>query len=210
MGLRTNFYVDGFNLYYGLLKGEPGRKWLDLMLLAQTVRKRDHINRVRYFTALVTPWPQDPHEPQRQLTYLRALKTLPNVDLHLGQYQLNSVRRMLVKPQPGQPLFLEVYDSKEKGSDVNLATMLLCDATDREFEQAIVVSNDSDLALPIEKVRTKFGLKIGVLSPRPKVTARLRLAASFCGALRGGAIEASQFPNVMQDAHGTITKPEHW
>ena len=193
MGLHTNFYVDGFNLYYGLLKGEPGRKWLDLMRLARTVRKQDHVNRVRYFTALVTPWPQDPQEPQRQLTYLRALKTLSNVEVHLGQYQLNSVRRMLVKPLPGQPPFLEVYDSKEKGSDVNLATMLLCDATDREFEQAIVISNDSDLALPIEKVRTKFGLKIGVLSPRPKVTARLRLAASFAAHCVGERLKRRSF-----------------
>jgi hypothetical protein len=27
--LRTNVYVDGFNLYYGCLKGTP-YKWLDL------------------------------------------------------------------------------------------------------------------------------------------------------------------------------------
>jgi len=49
-----------------------------------------------------------------------------------------------------------------------------------------------------------------VLSPRPSVTARLQKAATFCGALRHGVVEASQFPATLSDVHGTITKPPHW
>jgi len=29
-GLRVTMYVDGFNLYYGLLKPNPALRWLDL------------------------------------------------------------------------------------------------------------------------------------------------------------------------------------
>ena len=217
MGLRTNFYVDGFNLYFGLLKSKPNRKWLDLAKLARTVRKKDHINRIRYFTAPVNGT-VDADEPIRQHTYLRALRTLhPLVSVHLGQFQENDASREVIDPLVCKrcgsrdfPRRVKIREFKEKGSDVSLATMLLCDAFDGDFQQAIVVTNDSDLALPIEMVRVRFQLKIGVLSPRPSVTARLQKAATFCGALRQGAIEACQFSAMLTDRDGTITKPAHW
>lgn len=216
MGLLTNVYVDGFNLYFGLLRGEPNRKWLDLDKLARTIRKRDRIKRIRYFSAPVNG-ATDADEPIRQHTYFRALRTLPTISIHLGQFQENHALRPLADPivcrQCGStdfPRHARIREHKEKGTDVSLATMLLCDAFSNDFEQAIVVSNDSDLALPIEMVRVRFQLKIGVLSPRPSVTARLQKAATFCGALRAGAIEACQFPEMIADAHGTITKPAHW
>ncbi|HEX4460702.1 MAG TPA: hypothetical protein VIA18_22135 [Polyangia bacterium] len=59
-------------------------------------------------------------------------------------------------------------------------------------------------------VRVRFPLKVGVLSPRPRVTARLQKAATFCGPLRHGVVEAAQFPTMLTDANGTITKPAHW
>lgn len=208
MGLRTNFYIDGFNLYYGLLKGKPKRKWLNLAQLAQTVRKKDHINRIRYFSAPVNG-SKDKNEPNRQHVYFRALHTLENVSVHLGQFQENEALRELVTPIAGHRTAL-IREHKEKGTDVSLATMMLCDAFDGDFQQAIVISNDSDLALPIEIVRVRFQLKVGILSPRPSVTARLQKAATFSGALRHGAIEACQFPEMLTDADGTISKPDHW
>ncbi len=41
MGLRTNVYVDGFNLYYGALRKTPYR-WLDLRELCQPVLGPGH------------------------------------------------------------------------------------------------------------------------------------------------------------------------
>lgn len=32
--MRTNVYIDGFNLYYRLLKDNPSLKWLDLRALS--------------------------------------------------------------------------------------------------------------------------------------------------------------------------------
>lgn len=42
---------------------------------------------------------------------------------------------------------VEVIKTEEKGSDVNLATYLVSDAYEKDFEAAVVVTDDSDLIL---------------------------------------------------------------
>ncbi len=51
--MRMNVYVDAFNLYYGAVKDTPYR-WLDLDALCRRLFPRDEINRIRYFTAIVS------------------------------------------------------------------------------------------------------------------------------------------------------------
>ncbi len=64
--MKTNVYVDGFNLYYGCLKNTPYR-WLDLDALARTILDAHHvIHRIRYFTALVSARPSNPGQDVRQ------------------------------------------------------------------------------------------------------------------------------------------------
>jgi hypothetical protein len=70
--LRTNVYVDGFNLYYGCLKGTP-YKWLDLDALCRRLLPKHELGRIRYFTAIIAARPHDPSGPARQRAYLRAL-----------------------------------------------------------------------------------------------------------------------------------------
>lgn len=62
---------------------------------------------------------------------------------------------------------MEILETREKGTDVNLATYLLVDGFHGEYEQAVVVSSDSDLALAIRKVRDVIGLPVGVVNPAP-------------------------------------------
>lgn len=90
--MATNVYVDAFNLYYGCLKGTPYR-WLDLGALCRRLLPKDRINRIRYFTATVSARPDNPHAPQRQQIYLRALETVPGLSIHYGHY-LSHVTRM--------------------------------------------------------------------------------------------------------------------
>jgi hypothetical protein len=59
---RTNVYVDGFNLFYGALKGSP-YKWLNLEALCQRLLPKDSIRQIRYFTAKVSARPGDPRRP---------------------------------------------------------------------------------------------------------------------------------------------------
>ncbi len=63
--MRTRVYVDGFNLYYGALKGTPF-KWLDPVLLTSLLLPPKYeIERLRYFTARVSG-KFDPQAPARQ------------------------------------------------------------------------------------------------------------------------------------------------
>jgi hypothetical protein len=98
--MRTNVYIDGFNLYYGCLKGTT-HKWLDLAAFCQASfpPPRNQINRIRYFTAHVNARPNDPQQPLRQQTFLRALRTIPHLSVHLGSY-LEKPTRMPLHPPP--------------------------------------------------------------------------------------------------------------
>ncbi len=49
--VKTNVYVDGFNLYYRALKDTPFR-WLDLRKLSEVLFPQDTINQVCYFTRI--------------------------------------------------------------------------------------------------------------------------------------------------------------
>ena len=140
--MKTNVYVDGFNLYYRAVKNTPF-KWLDLSKLCQLLVPSHQLNRIRYFTALVQPRPGDPQQPRRQLTYIRALETIPNLSVHRGQFKQRQNRLPLLNPIAGLPSYVEVKYYDEKGSDVNLATYLLVDGFERDYEQAVVISNDS-------------------------------------------------------------------
>ena len=50
--MLTNVYVDGFNLYYGAVRGTP-YKWLDIRRLCEVLLPRNDIREVHYFTAIV-------------------------------------------------------------------------------------------------------------------------------------------------------------
>lgn len=204
-------YVDGFNLYYGAVKGTP-YKWLDLAALSRFAFPRYFIDRIHYFTARVgrLRGDTDPSKPQRQQVYLRALGTIPNLDIHYGRFLLTKTRMALVDPPPGGPRTAEVFKTEEKGSDVNLASYLLLDAFDGRFDVAIVVSNDSDLSEPIRIVRERFDRPVIVLSPYRTVSYELRGVATYFRTIRRGWLEASQFPDVLRDEHGVISKPEEW
>ena len=205
---RTNVYVDGFNFYYGSVRGTP-YKWLDFSKLLSLLLPPDKnsINRIRYFTALVHPRPNDPQEPQRQQTFLRALRTIPNLSIHYGTFISNPRRMPLTKPPPNT---VEVLYTEEKGSDVNLATYLIFDGIEKDYEIAVVVSNDSDLVLPISMVREKLKLPVGIINPHKNQSRALAGVASFYKKVREGALRASQFPDRLTDSDGVITKPSGW
>ena len=205
--LRANVYVDGFNLFYGCLRGTPYR-WLDLHALCTRLVPKHPIHRIRYFTALVQDRPGDPTKAQRQQTYLRALQAAtPMLTVHLGLFLSSTVMMRVVNPPPAYTL---VHKTEEKGSDVNLATYLLVDAFDADYEVAVVISNDTDLVTPITLVRRKFGRQVVVLNPHPRTSWPMRNAADEYRSIRKGALRISQLPDVLTDHIGTITKPREW
>ncbi len=112
----ANLYVDGFNLYFGALKGKgPGHKWLDLGALSARLLPKDNLRRIRNFTARVDARPGDPQQPQRQQTYFRALHTIPNLSIHEGHCSTHAKWRPLAHPLPPPAAqYAEVLLTKEK------------------------------------------------------------------------------------------------
>ena len=207
----TNFYVDGFNLYYRALKDTEFR-WLDLRRLAEALFPDDEIQLICYCTALLNQRPDNPDQPARQLTYLRALQTLPGLEIHYGTFRPRTKVRRLAEPVPGLPEYVRIIDSEEKGTDVNLAARLLVDGFNGAYEQAVVVSNDSDLASPMRYVRDELGHKVSVVNPDNRNYTHRDLvdAATYVRRLRRSHLRRSQFPPVVSDAQGRITKPAGW
>lgn len=202
---RTYVYIDGFNFYYGCIRKSPYR-WLDLFRFAQAMLPKNNVVRVKYFTAIVKPSPNDPMKQVRQQTFLRALATIPQIDVLLGSFQAHAVRRPLADGSGS----VEVIDMKEKGSDVNLATELLVDGFTNAYDVAVVVSNDSDLVAPIQAVRTQLKKAVGIINPHQRQSVELRSCASFIKEVRTWALKQSLLPDKLADANGDIHKPAGW
>lgn len=216
---RVNVYVDGFNLYYGSLKGTP-YKWLDLIALAERLFPKETVNRVRYFSARVTG-AVDQGAPARQESYLRALRTNPRITVHLGTF-LATQRSAPLAPAPpagAEPglfyllphgrRFAWVTRTEEKGSDVNLATYLLTDGFDNDYDVAVVISNDSDLVEPIKIAKQRFG-PVGVVCPHKRQSVELKEAASWSVMLYRSYLRQCQLPVQLADAQGSFSKPLDW
>lgn len=134
--MRTIVYVDGFNLYYGACRA-PGRKWLDLAALCERLLPNDEI---AYCTANIKKDHSDPGKQNRQRIYHRALETIPHLEIYRGRYLPKKVSGPLVDPAPGERTRRTVQTFEEKGTDVNIASLLLTDGYDGRYESAVVMS----------------------------------------------------------------------
>jgi hypothetical protein len=188
--MRTIVYVDGFNLYYRLLQKRPDLKWLNVkQLTTRLLSRANQIVRVRYYSARVSGR-FDPHAPGRQQIYFDALASVPEISLHMGTFLATkkfaglahppSFRPQLAVqlPQPW-PAVVRVHKTEEKGSDVNLASHLLLDAFQNNYDVAAVLSNDTDLVEPIRIATQELDKPVGLLSPVSNPNPQLQAVSSF-------------------------------
>ena len=203
---KVNVYVDGFNPYYGALKTTP-YKWLDLSRLCQALLPSDTIQSIKYFTARVSARPTNPTSAHDQGLYIRALKTTP-VTIKYGHFLTHSVPMYLSGVTPPQKVWVD--KTEEKGSDVNLASHLLREAFLKQFEVAVLISNDSDLAEPVRIVAEELKFPVGIINPHQYHSKELQRYARFVKRIRQGHLLASQFPATIQDAKGSFSKPVGW
>ena len=168
--------------------------------------QKNEVVRVKYFTAIVKSWTADPTKQIRQQTYLRAVTTIPRIQVFLGSFQAHAVKR----PRADGSGSVEVIDMKEKGSDVNLATELFVDGFTGAYDVAAIVSNDSDLVAPIRAVRTHLKKAVGIINPHQRQSVELKNCASFINEVRTWALRQSLLPPVLSDANGDIHKPSGW
>lgn len=206
--MKTILYIDGFNFYYGAARRFNVR-WVNPLKLSQLLLPDHEIIALRYFSAIVKADPSDPSKINRQHTYLRALKTLPKIDIQMGAF-LQSVKSMPKHPLTDPIERVDVLKTEEKGSDVNLATALLLDAFDDAMDCAVLVTNDSDLAGPMRIVSSRFGKSVGLINPQKRPSRVLSSISDFTRQVRRGVLEASQFPEQLEDAEGYFHKPPNW
>ena len=235
----TFFYIDALNFYYGSVKGTAD-KWVDFEALAQALVPRDHIGRIKYFTANVKPLSPGDRTHERQNAFLRAVDTNPLIEIVRGHFRSDIRLRALAERkyapeqlfvpalQPTADLTAMLLDAQarrakpatmarvvipeEKGSDVNLGTHLLYDALKGHCDKAIVITNDSDLCEPI-RLAVSEGVPIGIVNPHRKAPTNHKLAAvaSFEIPLRFKTISSCQMPNPVTASNGKqIHKPREW
>jgi hypothetical protein len=218
---RTIVYIDGFNLYYRALKG-TSHKWLDLDALSRASLPADHlIVQINYYTARVSGR-LDPDGPKSQHAYLRALSTNSTVKIHYGRFMTNDKWAGLAPPVPSfkpdpttcaivpAPVVAKVWKVEEKGSDVNLAAHLVRDAFQGAFEEAAILTNDTDLCEPMRIVKDEVGLPITLLTPVDSPHKSLRDVSTYVRHIRP-YIGPCQFASPLRGANGkTIVKPSDW
>lgn len=203
-------YVDGFNLYYRALK-RTRCNWLNLAALAKLYLPQYDVKAIKYFTADIDPSPWDPDQVLRQQTYLRALRTLPEVEIIKGSF-LSKPKKAPCAASWAKGIYLplNIIKTEEKGSDVNLATHLLCDGFRGHYDIAAVISNDTDLEEPLRVVKEELKKGLALLHPSNYPSGNLAKYATTVRRLRRGALLAAQFPDELTDPAGTFRKPPSW
>jgi uncharacterized LabA/DUF88 family protein len=202
-------YIDGFNLYYGALKG-TSYKWLNLERFFSMLRPNDNIIKIKYFSAIV------PNEPQksRQESYIKALKTTPKVEIILGKFKKKNVKCLIPRCNYSGSKKFQVYE--EKRTDVNIGISLIDDVFTNQCEQFIIVSGDSDLVPAMQKIH--------VINPQKKIivyvpannairgaATEIRNTADKNKTLPNRLLPLSQFPSSITDTNGNIIyKPKEW
>lgn len=203
---RAIVYIDGFNLYFAL-RANRWRKyyWLDLVKLGNSLLKPEQcLLEVHHFTTRLRYRHGDKGSLRRQAIYLEALRTLDPLRLHFGHY--------LEKPRRCRTCHATWMDYEEKMTDVNIATQLLTDAFDDQFDTALLISADSDLTTPVRFILLRFPKKrIIIVRPPGRHSEELSKAATASFTMGEAKLRMSQLPlNVTSKDGYLLTRPKEW
>ncbi|MGI6338646.1 MAG: NYN domain-containing protein [Bacteroidales bacterium] len=194
-------YVDGFNLYFGLLEaGLDYCKWLNIKMLANNLlKKNQELIEVKYFTSRIS---NDPDKQKRQSIYIEALESI-GIKVFYGNYQSNTTECR----QCGNiwPTF------HEKMTDVNIATQMMIDAFQDKYNMAMLISGDSDLVPPIKAIHDLFNKRVFVAFPPKRHNYSVALVAKGSMTIGRKKIVDSLFEYEVVKKDGFILrKPVEW
>lgn len=200
-------YIDGFNLYHAIDKLKNNRlKWLDLSHLMSEFTDPHHqiIANIYFFTALPT-WKKE--ALSRHKAYIRALET-KNIHVILGKFK--------TKDRFCHDCGARWQGHEEKETDVNIALYLLNGAYRDEYDEAIIISQDSDLFPAILMVKDRFPeKKVKIITP-PELSHSKEMAkvvgSQNLGSIKRIHLERSLFPEVVKNAKGYVVaiRPEKY
>ncbi|MFI3241324.1 MAG: NYN domain-containing protein [Alphaproteobacteria bacterium] len=229
--MRIRAYIDGYNLFYGALKSgkikssipedvkqkikqsKKAVRWLNVEALISYYLKGDFsLEAINFYTAEVQALFEGDKSPIRQQEYFKALSSIENLSIHKGKFYKHKVS-MPLHPVTNPITFANVIKTEEKGSDVNLASHLVFDACQNNFDMAVIVTNDSDLLEPI-KIVTQLNKKILILCPHSNICYDFiqEFTSKVIRKIDMKALRLSQFDDVIKDDSDNIiaTRPTSW
>lgn len=229
--MRTACFVDGYNLFYGLLAGTQ-YKWLDLPSLLAHILRVEHPDNtlvsVSFFTSGVKPSlaSRGIRSKEAQDSYLRAL-IARGVDVTYGRHQLESGKapRFVNKKTPASRLDqVDIWKLEEKETDVHIAISMYRLAArqaslmpEERLQQIVLVSADTDMTPALRALREDFpNLRIGVILPH-----REGIKRTIPGSLKHHAhwmrhivtteeLATHQFPSRVPTQKKPAVKPDYW
>jgi uncharacterized LabA/DUF88 family protein len=199
---RVIAYVDGFNLYFGLIEsGLDYCKWLDLnKLVNRLLKPNQELVRLKYFTSRIN---NDPDKQKRQSIYLEAIESL-GINIYYGNFE----RKAIECHRCGK-----IWDnSNEKMTDVNIATNMLIDACHDMYDMAMLISGDSDLVPPIKAIHEFFPEKrVFVAFPPKRHNTSIAYVAKGSMLIGRNNLVESQFEEEITKKDGfVLRKPTEW
>ena len=199
---RVIVYIDGFNLYFGLLEaGFVNCKWLNLNKLAHNLlQPNQEIIEIKYFTSRVS---NNPGKQKRQSTYIEALESV-GIKIYFGNYQSDTTKCKLCG---------NIWPTyHEKMTDVNIATQMLIDAYHDSYDMAMLISGDSDLVPPIRAIHELFSKKrVFVAFPPKRHNSSVSLIAKGSMTIGRKKLVDSQFGEEVTKKDGfVLKKPKEW
>lgn len=230
--LRTAVYVDGYNLYYGRLRGTPF-KWFDLVRfvenLLQQRTQNEQLAFVHLFTApaLARFATHGQASVEAQSSYLRAHeKRYPNhFRVTYGKHSVDKNGTPLPTFKADEPFDkndrTKVWLLEEKQTDVNLALTMYRDVAKGLCDRVILVSNDSDAEPALAAIKQDFpNIMLGVIQPirPPQLTNGSRRASGSLarhadwvqGSISDSELQNAQLSALIPTNKKPILKPQYW
>ena len=230
--MKTRVYIDGYNLYYGCLKRTP-YKWLDVSKLlinyilpssSEETHSYQDLS-IKFFTAdIVGKAAMSSDSLNDQQAYHRALNfnsESNQLEIIKGYYAINATRAFKIdadepnKP-PNECEYIDIWKLEEKQTDVNIAVESLYDVfTDDSIEQVVFVTNDTDLAGVLEKIKSLGRVKIGLVIPTTdSIRNPNEKLDKFSDWTRKNIsideLRLSQLPRVVHGGRKPVVKPIGW
>lgn len=198
---KTIVYIDGFNLFHSL-KDMRWKKyyWLDLHAFSlKLLSDMQILMQIRYFTSRGI---DDPHGQKRQNTYIEALETFKDIDIQYGKFtsddwgcsDCGKIQQI----------------NHEKQTDVNIAVSMISDAQDDKFDDAILITADSDQIPTVRYIRNAYPEKRVIIGfPPGRYSTDLAPVANRTFQIQKSTLQ--QLPEELKSkANFTLTRPKTW
>ncbi len=214
--MKTNFLIDGFNLYHSLndaskdfgLNGK-GIKWLDIKMLCESylhlVDKNAQINNIYYFTALANYLIRfKPLKVEKHKKYIKALNSTGVIDCR-GNFKKKTVS------YKNHAVDLKFFSHEEKETDVAISIKILENFIKNECDVQVIITGDTDIAPAIRLAKELFTNKLLIAGfPYKRKNKELAKLVDKSFSISKEQYLKYQLPHIINVNNKNITKPENW